>query len=395
MAAALRFCAYLLGAAAVSLATFRYLDARLVRDLALRPRARRATRALLAACAALLPAAMLALLCSREAPYALSALVLWPAFLWLGALLFLLPLLAASHALRALLVRRGADPDRRRALARLAALAAGGASAALAGVAAGTALAGPRVRRVALALDKLPARARPYRIVQLSDLHVGQTLGRDFVADVVAKVNALEPDLVAITGDLVDGGVPALAPLLAPLARLRARDGVFLVTGNHEYLSGADAWEAHLPSLGVRVLRNERVAVEPAGFDLAGVDDDAGGDWLAGHGPDLARALAGRDPSRALVLLAHRPTAVAEASRAGVDVQLSGHTHGGQIEPLGALERLAHPYVAGLYAVGKTALYVSAGTGHWGPPMRLGTRSEITLVRLEPARGGTRQNTAG
>jgi predicted MPP superfamily phosphohydrolase len=154
------------------------------------------------------------------------------------------------------------------------------------------------------------------------------------------------------------------------------------VTGNHEYYSGVDEWLEELGRIGVRVLRNERVALAD-GLDLAGIDDHSAGQMHPSHGPDLSRAMAGRDPSRAVVLLAHQPRAIHEAARLGVDVQLSGHTHGGQIWPWNYMVKLQQPYVAGLVKHGETHLYVSSGTGYWGPPMRLGTTPEITKIVLK------------
>ncbi|HET6923623.1 MAG TPA: metallophosphoesterase, partial [Anaeromyxobacteraceae bacterium] len=199
------------------------------------------------------------------------------------------------------------------------------------------------------------------------------------------------PDLVAITGDLVDGGVPELGAAVAELSRLRSRWGTFFVTGNHEYYSGVEPWLAELRRLGVTVLRNQRVSVgdrDPGGasLDLAGIDDWRSRGLAPGHGPDLARALAGRDPARSLVLLAHQPHGVPEATRAGVELQLSGHTHGGQIFPFSLLVGLAYRYVKGLYrheeggAAGQ--VYVNRGTGYWGPPMRLLNAPEITRIVL-------------
>jgi predicted MPP superfamily phosphohydrolase len=173
---------------------------------------------------------------------------------------------------------------------------------------------------------------------------------------------------------------------VAPLADLRAREGVFFVTGNHEYYSGATEWVAECERLGVRVLRNERVSVGRGGesFDLAGVDDANSRGKAPGHdGPDLGAALRGRDKSREVVLLAHQPVASEEAAANDVGLVLAGHTHGGQIWPFSYLVRLRYPYPTGLQRVGaRTQLYISQGTGYWGPPMRLGTDSEIAVIEL-------------
>jgi predicted MPP superfamily phosphohydrolase len=195
---------------------------------------------------------------------------------------------------------------------------------------------------------------------------------------------------VAVTGDLVDGGVPELGAAVEHLARLSAPHGVFFVTGNHEYYSGVGPWLAELRRLGIRVLENERVAVGDAGaaLDLAGVHDWSSRGLRSGRGHDLARALAGRDPERALVLLAHQPRGIGDAVRAGVDLQLSGHTHGGQIVPFDLLVRATHPYVKGLHRHEEDGraghIFVSRGTGYWGPPLRLGSPPEIAKLVLTP-----------
>ncbi len=171
-------------------------------------------------------------------------------------------------------------------------------------------------QEVEVTLAKLPRALDGFSIAQLSDIHVGPTIGRAFIEDVVRTTNAFTPDLVAITGDLVDGSVAELRDAVAPLANLASKHGTFFVTGNHEYYAGVDEWTAHLPSLGIKVLRNERVAVGgEAGFDLAGIDDYTSAGF-PGHGPDLPRALAGRDAARELVLLAHQPKAVARGQAA-------------------------------------------------------------------------------
>jgi predicted MPP superfamily phosphohydrolase len=243
---------------------------------------------------------------------------------------------------------------------------------------------GFELRRVRVPIARLSKRATGYCIVQMSDVHVGPTLGREFVETMVRAANAQAADMIVITGDLVDGTVRQLASLVEPLRELRARDGVFFVTGNHEYYSGADEWIAHLRTLGIRVLRNERVAIRDA-FDLAGVDDTSAHRMLPHHGQDIPGALAGRDVSRPVVLLAHQPKAIKDAAAHKVDLQLSGHVHGGQMFPFNWLARLDQPFVAGLHRVEDTWIYVSTGTGYWGPPMRVGPGAEITRVELVPA----------
>jgi predicted MPP superfamily phosphohydrolase len=205
---------------------------------------------------------------------------------------------------------------------------------------------------------------------------------------VVQRVNALAPDLVAVTGDLVDGKLARLAEEVAPFADLRGRDGVYFVTGNHDHYSGADEWVGAIGRLGLRVLRNQRVAIGEGeqAFDLVGVDDHRGDMLGASGGEDLGRALAGRDPARPAILLAHDPSTFRRASSLGIDLQLSGHTHGGQIWPFGLLVRLVIPTVAGRYAKGSAQLYVSRGTGFWGPPMRLFAPAEITEIVLRAPR---------
>ena len=195
------------------------------------------------------------------------------------------------------------------------------------------------------------------------------------------------PDLVVVTGDLVDGSVPHLGEAVSALGRLAPRFGKYFITGNHEYHSGDDAWADFMARQGFQVLRNRTVQVGDAGgtFDLVGVDDWSGGRRRGKKGYDLDLALQGHHPDRAAVLLAHQPKQVIEAAEHGVGLQLSGHTHGGQIFPWGLMVRLDQPYVAGLALHGDTHIYVSRGTGYWGPPMRVAAPSEITLVELVAA----------
>ena len=264
--------------------------------------------------------------------------------------------------------------------AALAALALGGTLSALALL---EGLRHPRIKEVQVTLPGLPPSLAGLSIAQLSDVHIGPTLDRRFLEGVVQRVNALKPDLIAITGDLVDGSVGRIGAQLEPLRDLRARHGVFFVPGNHDHYSGLGPWVARLRELGIRVLQNEWALVGEgeAAFVVAGVDDPAGR-RMGGGGPDLTRALAGRPVGRPVILLAHQPTEFPEAARAGVALQLSGHTHGGQIFPFHLLVSLFYPFVSGLHREGASRLYVSRGTGFWGPPLRLGAPSEITRLVL-------------
>lgn len=331
----------------------------------------------------------LTLLLTRLAPRAVATPPSWVVYVWMGAAFGFFLFTTVGELARVVASATGAlaDPSRRQWFSRAVAAAVGVGGLGFSALAVRTALDRVAVRTVRVPLAKLPPSMDGYTVVQLTDVHVGPTIGREFIVDLVAKVNALSPDAVVITGDLVDGSVEELGAHVAPLADLRARHGVFFVTGNHEYYSGPDEWIAELGRLGVRVLRNERVPLGEgdASIDLAGVDDWSARRFGNGHGADLPRALAGRDASRELVLLAHQPKAVAEASQRGVGLVLSGHTHGGQIWPFSYLVKLDQPILAGLHKVGSTWAYVSEGTGYWGPPMRLGTHGEITKVVLTRA----------
>lgn len=414
----------------------RYLWRRLVRDTTASGTVwRRLGTAVFVAGLVVMPAALLA--GQVGAPFWLVRLLAWPAYLWLAVGLYLLLGVIAGEVFRPALAwwlrRRAArtsaaplavsvpapepvpapdgapsgpvaatsskvpdgapggavsgdapggeataDPSRRVFAARLV----GGAAAA---VAAGTVgygtygvLRGPRVKRVTVPLAKLPRAAHGFRVAVVSDVHLGPILGRGFTERVVATVNATQPDLIAVVGDLVDGSVDDLRSAVEPISRLRARHGAFFVTGNHEYISGAQQWTTHVQELGLRLLANERT--ELAAFDLAGVNDVTGEGY--DDGPDLTAALEDRDPSRTSVLLAHQPVFVDQAVHHGVDLQLSGHSHGGQLWPMNHIAELANPTVAGLERYGDTQLYVSRGAGAWGPPTRVGAPSDVTVIEL-------------
>ncbi len=246
----------------------------------------------------------------------------------------------------------------------------------------------PRVRRVRVPIEGLPEGLEGFTLAQLTDLHVGPTIKRDFVSSVVERVLSLSPDAVALTGDFVDGSVAELSEHVAPLAGLRARHGVFYVTGNHEYYAGAEAWLEHFASLGLRTLVNEHVVVEHEGERLviAGVCDYSAGSFVPQHKSSPSAALRGAPDHVPRVLLAHQPrSAPAVREAGGVDLMLSGHTHGGQMWPWNFFVPLQQPIVAGLHRLHDMWIYVSRGTGYWGPPYRVGAPSEIALLTLTRA----------
>jgi predicted MPP superfamily phosphohydrolase len=324
----------------------------------------------------------------------------WFAYLDMGVFLVLVPLLIARdlgwitftflHTLRRRL--RGAhndatpgDPERRHFLANAM-------NAGILGLTGSMAVAGyhearqlARVRDVDIPLRDLPEGLHGFHIVQLSDIHLGPTIKGDYLAGIVERCNALQPDLLVITGDLVDGTTSDLHADVAVLEQLRARHGSWFVTGNHEYYWGPQDWVALLPTLGVNVLLNEHRIIEHDGARLllAGVTDYSAGDHLPGQASDPQQARAGAAAADASILLAHQPRSAFGGAAAGFDLQLSGHIHGGQFFPWNLIIGLVQPFGLGLHRVEQRMwLYVSAGTGYWGPPSRLGVPAEITSIRL-------------
>jgi predicted MPP superfamily phosphohydrolase len=375
---------------AVAVGAHLYLAQRLVFDLDLAEPWRSLA---LYGIVALAASVVLEPIAQRVLPRPLASTVAWPAALWLGfSFLLLLGLAASDLVLWAVGTPAQAAVDEPGATlhaARTRALAVVGTVGLVGAAALRSGLRLPDVKRVEIDLARWPRALDGFRLVQLSDLHIGPILGRDFAREVVRRVAKLEPDLIAVTGDLVDGDVRMLRDEVAPFAALNAPHGVWFVTGNHDYYSGADRWVDRARELGMRALRDERVTVGDgeASFDLAGVEDHNAQLVQPGRREDLEAALAGREPARPVVLMAHDPSTFRRASRLGVDLQLSGHTHGGQIWPFRYLVRLAVPFVAGLYERSGSKLYVSRGTGFWGPPMRLFSPAEITEVVLRRSRG--------
>ncbi len=313
---------------------------------------------------------------------------------WIGVLLYTLLALVLIDLVKAgLLLRRGrnngsapdgpASLERRRFMARAAAGGALLTGSGLSALAVFRAYEPPEEKVVQVKLPGLPKALEGFTIAQLSDLHIGPILQGRFVEELVERANAIKPDLVAITGDLVDGKTGELGRYVSRLTNLKAGRGVYFVSGNHDYYSGWEAWAAALPSLGVQVLRNRWLTIGDAGgsFDLIGVEDY--GSRFDAKGYDLDAALAGRDPSRPSVLLSHQPGGFDDAIRRQVGLQLSGHTHGGQTFPITGMASLLWGARAhGLSREGSSQLFVSRGCGFVGPPMRLGSPPEMVKIVL-------------
>ncbi|OZI18499.1 serine/threonine protein phosphatase [Bordetella genomosp. 9] len=248
-----------------------------------------------------------------------------------------------------------------------------------------------RVVTVDVPIAGLPPALSGFTIAQISDVHVGPTIRRPYVEAIVAAVNALGADVVAVTGDVVDGPVDQLSPHTAPLSNLTGRYGAYVVTGNHEYYSGAREWVAEFERLGLNVLSNRHVVITHNGarLILAGVTDYSAGQFDPAQRSDPRGALLGAPADATVrILLAHQPRTAEAAEPAGYTLQISGHTHGGQFLPWNFFVRLQQPFTAGLKKMGRLWVYTSRGTGYWGPPKRVGAPSEITRIRLVPARGG-------
>lgn len=354
-----------------------YLWRRLVRDVHMPTLPRKIVSGLLAGLLVLL---MVSFPLFRVLPFAWQTPVMYVAFTWMGVMFLLVTTLAVRDF--GLLAGRAFAPqvfnrERRLFVAQASALGVGAITGGVSAFSVREAIKALHVNDVEVPVAESAAALKGYRLVQVTDIHVGPTIKKDFIEAMVAQINALEADVVAITGDLVDGSTANLGEHVAPLANIRAKHGVYFVPGNHEYYSGLREWMAFIDGLGIRVLLNDRVRIGEGErvFDLVGLDDETGR-------PDIDAAVAGRPADRPLVVLAHQPRTIKQVRKHAPVLQLSGHTHAGQIWPFNYLVRLAQPYVGGLHKDGDTHIYVSPGTGYWGPPMRLGTQAEITHVRL-------------
>ncbi|MBL7261447.1 metallophosphoesterase [Paractinoplanes lichenicola] len=386
-----------------------YLWKRLVKDPLPPGRARRIGAVIAVALAVLAPATLIGVR-SGAVPW-----LAWPGYLWIALMFYLLVTLAVLEIPRLALVlwwrsrrrtgkasasRITVEPapaeagqvltavdkpdegdggiERRVLLARGAAIFAGLTAAGVTGYGVKTALGGPQIARIQVPLAKLPRAMDGTRLAVVSDIHLGPLTGMNHARRIVDVINSVQADIVCVVGDLVDGSVAELGRFAAPLAEIQSRQGAYFVTGNHEYYSGFQEWVDEVARLNIRPLRNERL--ELGGLDLAGVNDLGGAD--AGDPPDFAKALGDRDTARPVVLMAHQPVAVHDAAPYGVDLQVSGHTHGGQMAPFNLLVGLQQPVTSGLGTVDGVPVYVTNGAGFWGPPVRVGAPPQVSVVEL-------------
>jgi hypothetical protein len=310
---------------------------------------------------------------------------IWATFIFFSAAVDALHLFA--RGLHWIGSRARVNPERRRFLSRWIPLGVLWASGGVAGLGFAEALRGPRVKEVLVPIPNLPAALRGLKVAQISDLHAGPTIQRGYVDEVVRQTNALAPDLIVVTGDIADGSPATIGPHLLAMAGLKARLGTYYVTGNHEYYWGVEQWLDNARSLGFVPLLNENrvVSLDDAKILLAGVTDSAGVSFGDTHRCDPKKAIQSDQQCDLKILLAHRPDTCYEAERLGFDLQLSGHTHGGQFFPWSVLMPLAYKYYRGLNRHGRMWIFVSSGTGYWGPAHRFTVPSEIALLRLTAA----------
>lgn len=365
-----------------------YVGMRLIHPTSLSKRGKAIAWALVASMA-VLPLITMVLIRTLGADGAVP--VYWAGFLTMGlaSILILAVMIKdgitlAVRGIKAITGKPRLDPERRQFLSDAVSIGVAGSSIATAGVATVGAIGVPMINRVDVRVPGLDPELDGLTIAHLTDIHVGPTIKRRYLAALVEATNALEPDIIAVTGDLVDGMVDELEHHVAPLAELRSKLGTFYVTGNHEYYWDGPGWVEAARRLGMDALENEHRVFEVGGAKLcvAGIHDHSAPSHVAEHASDPKAAFDGAPLDAYRILLAHQPISIRDTMDVPLDLQLSGHTHGGQYFPWSVLVHLAQPYVAGLHEVGDRLLWVSRGCAYWGPPMRLGAPREIALLTL-------------
>jgi len=278
----------------------------------------------------------------------------------------------------------GMDPSRRIFLTNAGNAALTGAAMVLTGYGVNRATRQPDVIRVDVPIKGLPDPFRGFTILQISDLHISMTLKEKYVRKVVTRASREQADMIVFTGDMADGHEKDMGKDARPLSDLDAPFGKYFVTGNHDYYSGALSWLNRIERLGFIPLINEHriIEKESAQIVLAGITDYRAGRIMPDHASDPGKALKGAPLSMPRIMLAHQPKSIFKTDSLGVDLMICGHTHGGQYIPWNCLVRLDQPYVHGLHRHNATQVYVSRGTGYWGPPLRIGAPPEITVLRL-------------
>ena len=318
----------------------------------------------------------------------LSTLIHWLGYTGLGfvSLLFFVQVGADVLLLLKSLLARGHnfDPHRRAFLGLSAKTIVGG----IAGLGSiwgiYNATKDPVIKRVEIEIDGLPESLKGFRMAQITDLHVGSMIGGNFVEKVSRKIKELNADMLFFTGDAADGSVQSYGEHLKSLAEIHPKYGKYFVTGNHEYYSDMNGWLQLIEGLGFKILVNEsqNIIVNDATIMITGIPDRGGGHFSSFHKTDMEKAVEGMKPSELKILLAHQPKDVEHAVKYGFDLQLSGHTHGGQYFPFSLLVQMAHPFIKGLHKRENTWIYINQGTGYWGPPLRIGTEPEISEFTL-------------
>jgi len=381
-------------ATAIFISLHFYLGWRLIRPASFKPRMKRVLWIMILCLPVLTPLTFTSRMIFTEG--ILTDIIGWVAYLEIGIFSLLLSLVLFKDIILGIKKLGGKivrfhepvfNPERRQFVANSVNLSLFGTTLLFSGYGFYEARRQPLLEKIRIHIPGLPPVFEGYRIAQFSDLHVGPTIKRSFVQSVTDQVNNLDADAIVFTGDLVDGSVPGLRDDVAPLKDLSAPDGVYFITGNHEYYSGAPAWIDHVSKLGFMPLIDAHKVIMKDGepLILAGVTDYSAKSFIPEHTSDPHKAIAGAPDSKVRILLAHQPRNIFEAASAGFHLQLSGHTHGGQYIPWSFLVTLSQPFIIGLHEYKNTRIYVNRGAGYWGPPLRLGVPSEVTLVTLTGA----------